>query len=295
MSKQQKELQNLPHFEVIDSNQQLVKACQQLSQKDAIALDTEFVRERTYFPKLGLIQLYGGENVYLIDPLKLDDFSPFIDLLKNKNVIKVLHSCSEDLDVFQHYFKQMPRPIFDTQIATAFLGLGQSMGLANLLKYYFSIDIDKGATRTNWLKRPLSQFQLNYAAADVWYLLPLYQRIMQDLLQTPWKRAVDFDSQLMIEKKLTIQNPDTAYLSISNAWRLDQAALMRLKLLAKWRFEQAIKCNLPLNFVVREANLWKVAMKIQRILVHFLSLVFLYKKFAVMGKNLTAFTSSNEL
>lgn len=112
-----KELENPPHFVVISSNQDLYDVCLQAERKSAIALDTEFVRTRTYYAQLGLIQLYDGEQVSLIDPNDIDDFSPFIHLLANPQVVKVLHAGSEDLEVFQHYFQQNPTPMFDTQIA----------------------------------------------------------------------------------------------------------------------------------------------------------------------------------
>ena len=125
-----KECQNLPHFTVITDNTSLLEICNLAQQQSAVALDTEFMRVSTYFPKLGLIQLYDGERVSLIDPLAITDFSPFVALLSNPKVLKVLHSCSEDLLVFFQEFDQLPRPMIDTQIMARFLGLGTSAGLA---------------------------------------------------------------------------------------------------------------------------------------------------------------------
>ncbi|MFY1028255.1 ribonuclease D [Actinobacillus seminis] len=254
-----KELENPPHFVVISSNQDLYDVCLQAERKSAIALDTEFVRTRTYYAQLGLIQLYDGEQVSLIDPNDIDDFSPFIHLLANPQVVKVLHAGSEDLEVFQHYFQQNPTPMFDTQIAAAFLGLGNSVGLASLLKHYFALEMDKGASRTDWLARPLSDTQLYYAAADVRYLLPLYVRMQQALSQTPWQNAVEYDCENLLHKRERGKDTENAYLTIPNVWRLSSEELMRLKLLAKWRQEEAIKRNLALNFVVKGENLWLVA------------------------------------
>lgn len=254
-----KELKNSPHFNLITDNDSLKAVCQQASQKAVVALDTEFVRIRSYYPKLGLIQLYDGENVSLIDPTEVTDFSPFITLLADQNILKVLHACYEDLEVFFHHFQEFPTPMVDTQVMANFLGFANSAGLAALIQHYFQLELDKGAARTDWLARPLSDKQLAYAAADVWYLLPLYQKMAQDLAQTRWQSAVQFDCELLVEKQQKVKNPEKAYLTIPNAWRMERDELNRLKLLAKWRHEEAICRDLALNFVIRAENLYEVA------------------------------------
>lgn len=254
-----KELQNPPHFQLVVDDQVLADCCQAAMSKSAVALDTEFVRIRTYYPKLGLIQLYDGERLSLIIPDNISDFSPFIALLAELSVEKVLHSCSEDLEVFKHYFGQLPSPMKDTQIIADFLGFPNSTGFATLVKHYFQLELDKGASRTDWLARPLSEKQLNYAAADVWYLLPLYQRMQQDLAQTRWQSAVDFDCELLLKKQSKTKSAENAYLNISQAWQLTSQELNRLKLLAQWRQEEAIQRDLALNFVVKAENLWAAA------------------------------------
>ncbi|MDP8162224.1 ribonuclease D [Pasteurella skyensis] len=243
----------------IESNSSLLEACQQISLQHTVMLDTEFVRTRTFYPKLGLIQLFDGKTVYLIDPLAIDDFTPFIELLANKGVIKVLHACSEDLEVFQHYFNQMPQPMLDTQIMAAFLGLGTSTGFAKLVQHYLNIELDKGASRTNWLKRPLSDVQLQYAAADVRYLLPVYQRLREQFELSPWQEAIREECQTEIEKHTQSVDPNNLYKKIPNAWRLEPQQLAVLQLLAKWRYEEAQKRDLALNFVVKADCLSQIA------------------------------------
>ncbi|OOF58724.1 ribonuclease D [Rodentibacter myodis] len=256
-----KECQNQPHFSLITSNQALAEICTLARQQSAVALDTEFVRVSTYFPKLGLIQLYDGERVSLIDPLAITDFSPFTALLADHNVLKILHSCSEDLLVFLQEFDQLPQPMIDTQIMARFLGLGNSVGLAKLVLQYLKVEVDKGATRTNWIKRPLSETQLHYAAGDVWYLLPLYHCLQKELSESPWNEAVQADCELMLAKteKLQTRDPEKAYLEIPNAWKLNPLELARLKILAQWRQEVAMARDLALSYVVKSENLWKVA------------------------------------
>ena len=256
-----KECQNPPHFTVITDNTSLLEICNLAQQQSAVALDTEFMRVSTYFPKLGLIQLYDGERVSLIDPLAITDFSPFVALLSNPKVLKILHSCSEDLLVFLQEFDQLPRPMIDTQIMARFLGLGTSAGLAKLAQQYLNVEIDKGATRTNWIKRPLSDIQLQYAAGDVWYLLPLYHILEKELAKTPWEQAVRDDCELALSKTHKLQERDSekAYLDIPNAWKLNPLELSRLRILAQWRQNVGIERDLALSYIVKSDNLWKVA------------------------------------
>lgn len=256
-----KECQNPPHFTVITDNTLLLEICNLAQQQSAVALDTEFMRVSTYFPKLGLIQLYDGERVSLIDPLAITDFSPFVALLSNPKVLKILHSCSEDLLVFLQEFDQLPRPMIDTQIMARFLGLGASAGLAKLAQQYLNVEIDKGATRTNWIKRPLSDIQLQYAAGDVWYLLPLYHILEKELAKTPWEQAVRDDCELALAKTHKLQERDSekAYLDIPNAWKLNPLELSRLRILAQWRQNVGIERDLALSYIVKSDNLWKVA------------------------------------
>lgn len=256
-----KECQNTPHFTVITDNTSLLEICNLAQQQSEVALDTEFMRVSTYFPKLGLIQLYDGERVSLIDPLAITDFSPFVALLSNPKVLKILHSCSEDLLVFLQEFDQLPHPMIDTQIMARFLGLGTSAGLAKLAQQYLNVEIDKGATRTNWIKRPLSDIQLQYAAGDVWYLLPLYHILEKELAKTPWEQAVIDDCELALAKTHKLQDRDSekAYLDIPNAWKLNPLELSRLRILAQWRQNVGIERDLALSYIVKSDNLWKVA------------------------------------
>ena len=260
MISQPKECQNPPHFKLITEDSALAEVCAFARQQSAVALDTEFVRTRTLYPQLGLVQLYAGDEVALIDPTTIQDFSPFIALLADDYVTKVLHACGEDLEVFQHTFQQLPQPMCDTQVMANFLGFANSPGFATLVQYYFQIEIDKGASRTDWLARPLSDTQLRYAAADVWYLLPLYQQMQAQLAQTEWQSAVKNECEFLLNKRAhSGKDPDTAYFAIPNAWKLNSLELMRLKILAKWRMQEAMKRDLALNFVVRSENLWAVA------------------------------------
>lgn len=249
-------------YKWVETNEQLAAACKAASKTKIVALDTEFIRTRTYYPILGLIQLFDGEQVSLIDPTSISDFSPFVALLADENIIKVLHACSEDLEVFEHQFKQLPKPMLDTQIMAAFAGMGLSVGFAKLVSHYLNVELDKASSRTDWLARPLSQQQLQYAAADVWYLLPIYHQLANALANSRWQQAVAEECAAILAKIKQIEDKNKAYQHIANAWRLDRQALAILQILAKWRIEEAEKRDLALNFVVKEAHLVEIA-KIQ--------------------------------
>lgn len=246
----------------IDTNEQLAAVCEEAKKANAVALDTEFIRTRTYYPILGLIQLYDGKQVSLIDPTTISDFSPFVSLLADKSTIKVLHACSEDLEVFEHQFKQLPEPMLDTQVMAGFAGVGISMGFAKLVSHYLEVELDKGASRTDWLARPLTEQQLQYAAADVWYLLPIYEKLAEALAKGNWQNAVKEECEAISAKIQRVEDKTKAYKNIANAWRLNQQELAILQVLAKWRIDEAEKRDLALNFVVKEANLFQIA-KIQ--------------------------------
>ncbi len=245
-------------FIMVDNDEKLSACCALAAEKTYIMLDTEFVRTRTFYAKLGLIQLFDGEQVSLIDPLTIQDFSPFVALLKNPKVLKVLHACSEDLEVLWHNFQQLPEPMIDTQVMAQFLGFGNSAGLAMLLKHYFQFEMDKGASRTNWLARPLTAEQLHYAAADVWYLWDLYEKL-NTALDDYKAQAAQQESDWLVQNAKRAVDLDKLYLKIAGVQRLDEWALCRLQALAKWRYVEAQRRNLAVNFVVRGENLAKVA------------------------------------
>lgn len=247
------------HYQWVETDQQLEDICLTARKHAIVALDTEFIRTRTYYAKLGLIQLFDGDCVSLIDPLNITDFSPFVALLADTNVMKVFHACSEDLDVLQHYFQQRPTPMLDTQVMAGFAGIGVSLGFAKLVQHYLGVELDKGASRTDWLARPLSDVQLQYAAADVYYLLPMFTRLAEELAKTRWQNAVKEECDALLQKTTKIADADTAYKHIGNAWQLVPQQLAVLQLLAKWREEEAKKRDVALNFIVKEQSLWQIA------------------------------------
>lgn len=247
------------NYRLVTTDSELAKVCQEASDAPWLALDTEFVRTRTYYPQLGLLQLYDGKQVSLIDPLLMSDFSPFKALLTNPNQLKFLHAGSEDLEVFMHDFGCVPEPMIDTQVLAAFLGYPISCGFATLVAEHLGIELDKSESRTDWLARPLSEKQCDYATADVLYLLPLAKILMEKVSEEGLLADAQDECQRIVARRQKTVKPEKAYLSITNAWQLRDEQLACLQLLAAWRLDQAKARDMAINFVIKEENLWKVA------------------------------------
>lgn len=250
-------------YQYIDTQKGLDECCQQALACEYVALDTEFVRTRSYYPKLGLIQLFDGKQLSLIDALAISNWDSFVALLTAENVVKVLHSCSEDLEVFWHHMRAIPAPLFDSQFAAGLSGEGASLGYAKLVSDMLNVELDKGESRTDWLQRPLSSKQLDYAANDVTYLYQLYPMLREKLqAQDPERDRASWvfaEMAQLANKKSHPLPAEYQYLNIKNNWQLQGKTLAALKALAAWRVEMARSKDLALNFVVREHELLEVA------------------------------------
>ncbi|PMH41891.1 ribonuclease D [Vibrio sp. 10N.286.49.B3] len=248
------------NYQIITQIEDLERVCLQAREADVVMLDTEFVRTRTFYPLLGLIQLFDGENLSLIDPVALEDkMEAFVGLLQDPSTLKVLHACGEDLEVFQNSFGCTPAPMIDTQVMAAFLGNGLSTGFATLVNEFVGVELDKSESRTDWMARPLTKKQLDYAAADVFYLLPLYEKLLVQVKEANWWEAAQQECELLVRKRIKHINKDKLYTDIKGAWQLTPAQLAVLKPLAKWRYEEAMRRDLALNFIFKEQDLWSVA------------------------------------
>lgn len=248
-------------FSYIDNAHDLEIICRRWQSKRVLALDTEFVRVKTYFPQLGLIQVADDEGVALIDPLGVGSLKPFAEVLANSAVIKVLHSCSEDLEVFHRGCGVLPNPVFDTQIAASFLGMGMNLGYARLVDELLGIAISKDASRTDWLKRPLSPEQLQYAAADVLHLLEVYHRLAERMANHPHRDWFEEDCQaLQSTERFTIE-PHKAYKKVKQAFRLSRQQLCVLQELAEWRENEALRRDLIRRYVVSDESLLALALR----------------------------------
>ena len=245
----------------INNAEELAEFCAKWQQQAAIAIDTEFMRSDTFYPKVGLLQIGDGKGCYLIDPLLITELQPLRDLLLNPNVTKVLHSCSEDLEVFQTWLNLVPAPIFDTQIAAAFAGLGYSLSYANLVKLLLNTEIPKDETRSDWLQRPLSVAQLKYAALDVAHMLVVYGKLLVQLKAQQRLDWVKSDCADLVIKANTPPDFAAAYQDVGLAWKLRPQELFILRELAIWREEQSRIRNIPRNRLIKETAMWEIARK----------------------------------
>lgn len=236
--------------------QQVVEVC---SRASVIAVDTEFARFDTYYPIVGLIQIYDGNQCYLIDPLAVTDLSPLKGLMSSPDTLKLFHACSEDIEVFQRCIEINPAPMFDTQIAAAALGTGFSMSYQRLVEHYMEITVPKEETRSDWLQRPLTTSQMKYAALDVIYLFEVYNHQKTQLQQLDRAHWVVEDCEAMGTDIPTMVDPDEFYLKIKGISRFDRHQLNVLKQLCAWRENLARKKDMPRNRVVDQKALFAIA------------------------------------
>ena len=163
-------------MKIIEKTEDLNVLCEELNKQKFITVDTEFVREKTYFPLICLIQVGWIEDAAIIDPMSKDiDLSAFFEVLQNKNVLKVFHSGRQDIEIFYNMSGKIPTPVFDTQIAAMACGFGNSIGYDNLVSFITGVELDKSSRLTDWSKRPLQKNQLEYALRDVTFLIPCYE------------------------------------------------------------------------------------------------------------------------
>lgn len=252
----------------ISQNDELAELCARLHQQAAIAVDTEFMRSDTFYPIAGLIQIGDGTQSYLIDPLTITDFSPLSDLLVDSAVTKVLHSCSEDIEVFDRLLGVVPTPIFDTQIAAAFAGFGFSLGYAPLIKAVLNTEIPKDETRSDWLQRPLSAAQIKYAALDVAHMLIVYGKLLQILKTSERLQWVKDDCESLVVQARKADDFNEIYHKVGFAWKLRPQELAILRDLCAWRETEARKRDIPRNRLIKEPALFEMARKRPQDIVH---------------------------
>ncbi len=245
--------------ELVTTNTRLESLAQTWAAGEAIAVDTEFVRTRTFYPKLGLVQIAGPEGIALLDPVALPDLDPMLEVFASPRVLKVFHSCGEDLEVIYHLAGRFPEPLFDTQLAAAFCGHGHSLGYGPLVGLLRGVDLPKGETRTDWLRRPLSEAQVRYAAQDVAHLLPMQEELaasLEELGRTAW--LTEEISRLFAVDRFH-PPPEEAYRRIKQHHSLSRRGLAILMLLSRWREAEARRRDLPRGFLLQDKVLMQLA------------------------------------
>ncbi len=235
-------------WRLIESDAALQDLLERERGRGVVAVDTEFMRRNTFFPQVALVQLCFGDTAWLVDPLAIADPAPLADLLQDSGTTKVLHSASEDLEVFQCWLGVLPTPLFDTQRAAALVGRGFGMGYRALVHEICAIDLPKGETRSDWLQRPLTEAQCEYAAQDVAWLLPVWQTLDQEA------RAQDKLDWIVADGADAINSLASAngdyHLRMKTAWKLNPRQLASLQAVCAWREETARRLDKPRSWII---------------------------------------------
>ena len=246
---------------IITDTADLASACAALANEEFVAIDTEFMRETTYWPKLCLVQVAGGDVEAVIDPLAEGlSLDPLVELLNNPDVLKVFHAARQDLEIFYHLSGDVPGPLFDTQVAAAAVGLGDSIAYDALVRALVKGDVDKSSRFTDWARRPLSTKQLTYALSDVTHLRDLFPKLRQRLQERgreDWVR----------EEMRALGAAETYSLDPENAWRrlkmrkTNAPYLAALQAAARWREMEAQTRDTPRQRVLKDDALYEIALQ----------------------------------
>jgi ribonuclease D len=244
---------------LITTTEDLTAFCGRLGGADFITVDTEFMRERTFWPILCLIQLAGPDEAAAIDPRAEGmDLSPLFGLLRDTSVLKVFHAARQDLEIFYHLMGEVPHPIFDTQVAGMVCGFGEQISYEQLARRLAGAQIDKGSRFTDWCRRPLTQKQIDYAIADVTHLRTIYEKLARQLKKnkrTAWLR----------EEMDVLTSPETYAIDLREVWRrikirgAKPRQLAVLREIAAWREEAAQKRDVPRSRIMKDDVLVQIA------------------------------------
>jgi ribonuclease D len=246
---------------LITESESLEKLCERLARSEFVAVDTEFMRENTYWPELCLIQVANSEEAAAIDPMADGiDLTPLLNLLvNNEHVLKVFHAGGQDIEIVFNLTGGTPHPLFDTQVAAMALGLGEQVGYSNLVESLLGHGIDKGARFTDWARRPLDKRQIDYAIGDVTHLADLFPKMLERLRKTGRGAWLDQEMERIADPANYINDPALAWKRVKIQTRRADA-LGRLKALAAWREIEARGKNLPRGRIMKDETLADIAM-----------------------------------
>ena len=244
---------------LITTSDQLSAAVFRMRGAARLALDTEFMRERTYYPQLCLVQIATDADCVLVDPLNGLDLAGLFELLAEPGRVKVVHAARQDLEVLYLSAGRVPLPVFDTQIAAALIGLAPQIGYAELVARQLGHSIDKGQTRTDWSRRPLSPEQLAYAADDVHHLLELHTSLLAELQKRGRQHWLDEDASAFADETLYRTEPAEAWRRLKGIGRLKPVERAIARALARWREERAIASDRPRGWIVPDEALLAMA------------------------------------
>lgn len=244
---------------LVTDDKRLADICLLFEQKRTIALDTEYSRESTYYPNPALLQISDGDEANLLDVLQIKNLSSVKQVLANPHITKIIHSAKQDIEVLKCLDCSLEAPLFDTQLAAAFLSLGSQISYKNLVQECLGVTLEKGHSRSDWLVRPLSDEQINYAIDDVIYLHELYYKLKARLQKTG-KEAWFIEESNQVLNNYHEDHPEKAWRKVSGQGQLESPEeLGRLQLLAQWREQKAREANLPRRWLIKDKQLIAVA------------------------------------
>ncbi len=245
---------------LIEDSESLASLCARLSKSPFVAVDTEFMRENTFWPDLCLIQIADEQEAAAIDPKAPGiDLTPLMELLtNNEDVLKVVHAGGQDLEIICNMTGKTPHPMFDTQIAAMAMGLGEQVGYSNLVESFLGIQLDKGARFTDWGRRPLDKRQIDYAIGDVTHLSVIFPKMVAKLRKSGRGAWLDDEMERIADPANYISSPETVWKRVRIASRKAEV-LGRLKALAAWREKEAQGKNLPRGRIVKDETLADIA------------------------------------
>ena len=245
--------------EIIETNIALEKNLKIIENEEYISIDTEFIRDNTYFSKLCLIQVASKNHSFIIDPLKEDiNLGSFHKILKKDSIIKIFHSGRQDMEIFYHLFGELPKPIYDTQIAAMVCGFGDQVSYENLVNTLLNIRIDKSSRVSNWSFRPLTEKQIIYALSDVTHLVRIYEKLKNQISDGNRSLWIEDEMKSLAETKNYKLNPSEAWMKIKIK-STKREYLNRVKFLAEWRENVSIKNNIPKKRLMRDDTLLDLA------------------------------------
>lgn len=245
---------------LITDSAALAALCSRLAKADFVCVDTEFMRENTYWPELCLIQIADTEEAAAIDPLAPGiDMTPLMELMtNNEDVLKIFHAGGQDVEIIFNITGKTPHPIFDTQVAMMAVSQSEQIGYSNLVESWLGISVDKGARFTDWGRRPLTERQIEYAIGDVTHLAKIFPKILARLKKTGRGAWLDVEMEKLADPANYRNDPATSWQRIKAAGR-NPAMLGRLKALAAWREGEAQDKNIPRGRIARDETLADIA------------------------------------
>ncbi len=245
---------------LIEDSATLAELCKRLAQSDFVTVDTEFMRENSYWPELCLIQVANDKEAAAIDPMAPNlDMGPLLELMtNNEDVLKVFHAGGQDIEIVYNLTGKTPHPMFDTQVAAMALGQGEQIGYSNLVDTYLGIVVDKGARFTDWARRPLDKRQIDYAIADVTHLSAIFPKMLEKLRKSGRGVWLDQEMERISDPENYRNDPDQVWQRVRINSRKPEV-LGRLKALARWRELEAQGKDLPRGRIVKDETLADIA------------------------------------